>query len=70
MGENLSDVEEEFFDLGEGSAPGRPVGSVELIDEIFGDAFEREGDDRRYFDRFAAEGYAFGVNVIVYAMTH
>jgi hypothetical protein len=36
----------------------------------FGDAFEREGDDRRYFDRFAAEGYAFGINVIVYAMTH
>ncbi len=36
----------------------------------FGDAFEREGDDRRYFDRFAAEGYAFGINVFVYAMTH
>ena len=36
----------------------------------FGDAFEREGEDRRYFDRFAAEGYAFGVNVIVYALTH
>lgn len=36
----------------------------------FGDAYEREGEDRRYFDRFAAEGYAFGVNVIVYAMTH
>lgn len=36
----------------------------------FGDAFEREGDDRRYFDRFAAEGYAFGINVVVYAMTH
>ncbi len=36
----------------------------------FGDAYEREGDDRRYFDRFAAEGYAFGVNAIVYAMTH
>jgi Domain of unknown function (DUF4159) len=36
----------------------------------FGDAFEREGDDRRYFDRFATEGYAFGINVILYAMTH
>lgn len=36
----------------------------------FGDAFEREGDDRRYFDRFAALGYAFGINVVVYAMTH
>jgi hypothetical protein len=36
----------------------------------FGDAFEREGEDRRYFDTFAAEGYAFGVNVFLYAMTH
>jgi len=36
----------------------------------FGDAFEREGEDRRYFDAFAARGYAFGVNVFLYAMTH
>jgi len=36
----------------------------------FGDAFEREGDDRRYFDTFASSGYAFGVNVFMYAMTH
>jgi hypothetical protein len=36
----------------------------------FGDAFEREGDDRRYFDTFASSGYAFGINVFMYAMTH
>jgi hypothetical protein len=36
----------------------------------FGDAFEREGEDRRYFDRFASEGYAFGINAYLYAMTH
>ena len=36
----------------------------------FGDAFEREGDNRQYFERFAGEGYSFGVNVLVYAMTH
>jgi hypothetical protein len=36
----------------------------------FGDAFEREGEDRRYFDTFATVGYAFGVNVYLYAMTH
>jgi len=36
----------------------------------FGDAFEREGEDRRYFDRFATEGYSFGINVILYALTH
>ena len=36
----------------------------------FGDAFEREGDDHRYFLQFAPEGYAFGVNTIVYSLTH
>jgi hypothetical protein len=36
----------------------------------FGDAFEREGDDHRYFLQFAPDGYAFGVNTIVYSMTH
>ena len=36
----------------------------------FGDAFEREGDSREYFERFAGEGYSFGINVVVYAMTH
>jgi len=36
----------------------------------FGDAFEREGENREYFDRFAADGYAVGINVILYALTH
>jgi hypothetical protein len=36
----------------------------------FGDAFEREGDMREYFQEFASKGYAVGVNVILYAMTH
>jgi len=36
----------------------------------FGDAFEREGDSRDYFDHFAADGYAFGINVLLYAMSH
>ena len=36
----------------------------------FGDAFERETDDREYFLEFAPRGYAFGVNALVYAMTH
>jgi len=35
----------------------------------FGEAFERE-DSRAYFDRFASEGYAFGINAVLYAMTH
>jgi hypothetical protein len=36
----------------------------------FGDAFEREGDMREYFVEFAGKGYAVGVNVILYALTH
>jgi hypothetical protein len=36
----------------------------------FSDAYEREGENRAYFERFAAEGYSFGVNAIVYALTH
>ena len=36
----------------------------------FGDAFEREGDSREYFERFAGAGYAFGINTLLYAMTH
>jgi Domain of unknown function (DUF4159) len=36
----------------------------------FGDAFEREGDSRAYFERFASVGYAFGINALVYSMSH
>jgi len=36
----------------------------------FGDAFEREGDNREYFDRFAGPGYAVGIDTVLYAMTH
>ncbi|MBW8867703.1 MAG: DUF4159 domain-containing protein [Acidobacteria bacterium] len=36
----------------------------------FGDAFEREGESREYFERFAGPGYAFGVDTLLYSMTH
>ena len=36
----------------------------------FGDAFEREGENREFFEEFAARGYAVGINVFLYAMTH
>ncbi len=36
----------------------------------FGDSWEREGVSHDYFLAFSVEGYAFGVNAIVYAMTH
>ena len=36
----------------------------------FGDAYEREEDDPEYFRTFSVIGYAFGINVLVHAMTH
>jgi hypothetical protein len=36
----------------------------------YGDAFEREGDDPRYFYTFSVDGYALGINSLLYAMTH
>jgi len=36
----------------------------------FGDSWEREGVSNDYFLEFSVDGYAFGVNAIVYAMTH
>ena len=36
----------------------------------FGDAYEREADDPTYFYKFSVEGYAIGINVLLYAMTH
>ena len=34
------------------------------------DAWEREGEDPRYFYQFSPYGYAVGINVVLYAMTH
>ena len=34
------------------------------------DTWEREGESQEYFDRFSPNGYAVGVNVVLYAMTH
>ncbi len=36
----------------------------------FGDSYERESENPEYFQKFSVPGYAFGINVIVYAMTH
>jgi hypothetical protein len=35
-----------------------------------GDSWEQESQDPEYFERFSVYGYALGVNVVVYAMTH
>jgi hypothetical protein len=34
------------------------------------DAWEREGDNEDFFDLFSPRGYAIGVNIMVYALTH
>jgi hypothetical protein len=36
----------------------------------FGDSWERETDNRQYFLTFSVDGYAFGINALVYALTH
>ena len=36
----------------------------------FGDAFEREGDDPEFFYKQSVLGYGFGINVLLYALTH
>lgn len=34
------------------------------------DTWEREGENPEYFDLFSPSGYAVGVNVVLYALTH
>jgi hypothetical protein len=35
-----------------------------------GDSWEREADDPSYFYHFSVDGYALGINVLLYSMTH
>jgi len=34
------------------------------------DAWEREGEDPRFFEQFAPDGYSLGINVLLHAMSH
>ena len=34
------------------------------------DAFEREGDDPEFFAQYSPKGYALGINIMLYALTH
>ena len=36
----------------------------------FGDSYEREGENPEYFFEMSVPGYAFGINTLLYAMTH
>jgi len=40
------------------------------FDTDFGDSYERETANPLYFQKFSVPGYAFGINVIIHAMTH
>jgi hypothetical protein len=52
------------------SADGRLLVLMSHNTDIF-DTWEREGEEpRQYFDLFSPTGYAIGVNVLLYAMTH
>jgi hypothetical protein len=35
-----------------------------------GDSWEREGDDPTFFYKFGVPGYAFGINAVLYSLTH
>ena len=35
-----------------------------------GDSWEREGEDPEFFLRFSPDGYALGINVVLYTLTH
>jgi len=39
-------------------------------DTDISDSWEREGEDPRFFYQFSPEGYAVGINIVMYAMTH
>jgi hypothetical protein len=48
---------------------GRPMVLMTHNTDI-SDSWEREADNRDYFYRFSVDGYAVGINVMLYAMTH
>ena len=42
-----------------------------LTEPDIADTWEREGEEpRSFFDTFSPRGYAIGVNVVIYAMSH
>jgi len=36
----------------------------------FGDSWERESESREFFERFSPKGYALGIDVLLYSLTH
>ena len=50
-------------------SPGMLLVLVTMNSDV-SDSWEREGDNRDYFETFSGRGYALGVNVAVWVMTH
>jgi hypothetical protein len=50
-------------------ANGRAMVVATHNSDVF-DGFEREAYGRWYFERFSTRAYAFGVNIVLYALTH
>ena len=48
--------------------PDKPA--LEGLESVWGDTWEREGENKDYFNLFSPRGYAIGVNTVVYALTH
>jgi len=52
------------------SEPGGRVLVLMTHNTDISDSWEREGEDASYFYAFSPRGYALGINVFLYAMTH
>jgi Domain of unknown function (DUF4159) len=48
----------------------RRIVSVMTHNTDISNSWERETEDPAYFSQFSVEGYALGLNVLIYAMTH
>ncbi len=57
-------------DIARGRRQPRPHHGADDPQHRLGDSFEREADDPRYFTEMSVPGYAYGINALLYAMTH
>ena len=48
----------------------RPRHGAADLNTDFGDSYERESENPLYFQKFSVPGYAFGINTIIYSLTH